>query len=57
MEACFCVVGSFLLMMEVREVLFMQKARAWEAHVYSLRMCHYVCFSSTAEAEDTFHLG
>lgn len=56
MGAWFCVVCSFLLMMGVREVLFTRKGRAWKVHIYSLRRCHYVCCSSTAEAEDSFLL-
>lgn len=56
MGAWFYVVCSFLLMMGVREVLFTWKGRAWKVHVYSLRRCHYVCSSSTAEAEDSFLL-
>lgn len=46
----------FLLMMGVGEVLFTRKGRAWKVHMYCLRRCHYVCFSSTADAGDTFHL-
>lgn len=56
MGAWFYVVCSFLLMVGVGEVLFTWKGRAWKVHVYSLRRCHYVCCSSTAEVEDSFLL-